>query len=110
MALRLHARDDEESYIAVGDHIGHDLLYAQILSLALAINGGSHVWRQIGSRSDEKRAGEGSHSYTGIRVAYQIVAAHGRPGIVIASFEVAAFLCHNAPADVWNDRSAFIFF
>jgi hypothetical protein len=110
MALRLHAGDDEESYIAVGDHIGHDLLYAQILCLALAIDGGSNELRQIGSRSDEKRAGEGSHSYTGIRVAYQIVAAHGRPGIVIASFEVAAFLCHNAPADVWKDRSAFIFF
>jgi hypothetical protein len=49
MALRLHAGDDEISYVAVGDHIGHDLLYAQILSLALAIDGGSNIWWQVGS-------------------------------------------------------------
>ena len=48
MALRLHAAEDKESDIAVGYHIGHDLLYAQVLSLALAADG---------SALGEKRAG-----------------------------------------------------
>ncbi|VVB67641.1 Uncharacterised protein [uncultured archaeon] len=76
MPLRLCTADEEKAYVAVGDHIGHDLLNPQVLSLA-----GSND----GSAAHTKLAGQSNHRYPTFRIADNVVSAHRRPGIIKTS-------------------------